>query len=80
MPSFKVQQKRARRSRLSKAKRKAHNIRQVRRREEEACRQLPAALAGGLRQLACQVQSLPNTCPVRRLPGLFWGLYREGPE
>ena len=35
MPSFKVQQKRARRSRLSKAKRKAHNIRQVRRREEE---------------------------------------------
>lgn len=36
MPSFKVQQKRARRSRLSKAKRKAHNIRQVRRREEEA--------------------------------------------
>ena len=36
MASLKVQQKRARRSRLSKAKRKAHNIRQVRRREEEA--------------------------------------------
>ena len=36
MPSFKVQQKRARRSMLYKAKRKANNIRQVRRREEEA--------------------------------------------
>ena len=36
MASLKVQQKRTRRSRLSKAKRKAHNIRQVRRREEEA--------------------------------------------